>query len=316
MRVLPLISLSLLLSPALALAQTSADLASRQELVARAEQARAAGDHEHALDFALRAGRIRMTPSLGLMIAQEQRALGQLVESYASALACARAAQADVSAANRASIAETCTSVARALEPALGRVLLHLPTDLPAGVSLRVANAEVPEALRDLPRVVMPGEVIVEASAPGRAAFHRSLEVPAGAVVDVSIELPAVGITPPHIHPTEPAPRARPGAGPWIVAGLGVASLATSGVLYALADSARSDRDSQCGARGYCQPTALDFDATYRDMLVGTNVALGVGAALVAGGAIWYVIARVRATSARTPSVAVSPAAGGVTLRF
>ncbi len=312
MRALPLISLSLLLSPALALAQTSADLASRQELVARAEQARAAGDHEHALDFALRAGRIRMTPSLGLMIAQEQRTLGQLVESYASALACARAAQADVNAANRASIAETCTSVARALEPALGRVLLHLPTDLPSGVSVRVADAEVPEALRDLPRVVMPGEVVVEASAPGHAAFHRSLAVPAGAVVDVSIELPAVDLT----RPLAPEPRVSPGAGPWIVAGLGLASLATSGVLYALADSARSDRDAQCGAMGYCQPTALDFDASYRDMLVGTNVALGVGAALVAGGALWYVIARVRATSERTPSVAVSPTAGGVALRF
>ncbi len=316
MRSHPLLALSLVLIPTIASAQTGADLAARQELVAQADQARTAGDHAHALDLALRAGRIRMTPSLGLMIAQEQRALGQLVDAYASALACARAAQADASAANRASIIETCTSVASALEPSLGRVRLRLPVALPPNARVRIANADVPADLRDVPRVVTPGEVLVEASAAGRTPFRRALRVSPGAVTDVSVELPSL-----LASPTPPPARSGPGTGPWVVAGVGAAGFVTAGVLYALAGAARDDRDAQCNAMGYCLPPSQDRDASYRDLLVGTNVALAAGGALVAGGALWYVIARVRGSRREAaPTAAVTPTAGGLavggTLRF
>ncbi|MFO0647936.1 MAG: hypothetical protein U0326_16980 [Polyangiales bacterium] len=319
MRAVSLLSLALLLVPARAVAQTSADLASRQELVARAEASRAANDHEHALDFALRAGRIRMTPSLGLMIAQEQRALGQLVESYASALACARSAQADPSAANRASIAATCTSVARALEPALGRVHLRLPADPPAGVTVRVASAEVPEALRDLPRVVMPGAVVVEASAAGRAPFRRTLEVPAGAVVEVAIELPPSVSTRDRGALATPAALDDPrvaaigsGRGPWIVEGVGVAGLATAGVLYAL-----SGRRAPTATRNATRGASVRRRRSTTTRATATCSSAPTWRSAWARrsswrGALWYVIARVRASSERTPAVAVTPAAGGL----
>lgn len=305
MRAQALLALSFLVVPSVARAQSSADLAARQDLVARADQARTAGDHARALDLAQRAGAIRMTPSLQLMIAQEQRSLGQLVDSYASALACARSAQADLSAANRADIIETCTSVSRALEPQLGRVRLRLPADLPSDTRVLLAGVEVSAAVRDVPRVVMPGQVTVDASAEGRTAFRRTLRVDAGAVAEVVIELPRSLTT-----PTTVAGRG-PGAGPWVLAGLGVASFAAAGVLYALAGSARDDRDARCPTD--CYPDAQDHDARYRDMLTGTNVAIGVGGALLAGGAIWYVIARVSSTrSEGAPAVAVVPSSGGV----
>ncbi|MFO0653014.1 MAG: hypothetical protein U0326_42745 [Polyangiales bacterium] len=307
MRTHALIALSLCAVPSLAGAQSSADLAARQDLVAQADQARSAGDHARALDLAQRAGAIRMTPSLQLMIAQEQRSLGQLVDSYASALACARAAQADASAANRAAIVETCTSVSRALEPQLGRVRLRFASDLPGDARVLVAGVEVAAAAREIPRVVMPGQVTIDASAAGRTPFHRALRVDAGAVTDVTIELPR------SLTAQSQTASGGPGAGPWIVAGVGVASLAAAGVMYALAGSARDERDGQCNAQGYCFPIAQNHDARYRDMLTGTNVALIAGGALVAGAALWYAIARMRSTrSEGAPTVAIAPSSGGV----
>lgn len=283
-----LFAAALLGTPAAA-AQSAADLAARQELVAQADAAREAGDHARALDLATRASRIRMTPSLQLFIAQEQRVAGQLVEAYANALACAQGARADVSMRNREAILGTCESTARTLDPLLGRVRVALPADAYDDVRLEVAAAEVPAALRDQPRVVMPGSVRVRATAPGRTPFDQEVRVAAGSTVDVRVTLPAAAAV------AAPARRG-PGAAPWVVAGVGVAGVAAAGVLFGLAAAAQSDRDALCAERG-CLPQAQEHDARYRDDALYGNVALGVGAALVVGGVVWYLVARPRASA-------------------
>jgi hypothetical protein len=276
--------------PATAFAQSPADLAARQSLVAEADAASLAGDHARALDLALRASRIQMTPSLQLLLAREHRQLGQLVAAYADALACARGALADASLRSRETILSACQETARELEPQLGRVRVSFPADAPAETQLRVADDIVPDALRDQPRVVLPGTVRVRATAAGRAPFEQQVHVTAGSTVDVRVTWPVV------IAGEAPPPRG-PGVAPWIVVGVGAAGLAAAGVFFGLASSAQSERDGACTAGVGCLPVAKEHDARYRDDALYGNFALGVGAALVVGGVVWYLVARPRASA-------------------
>jgi hypothetical protein len=216
-------------------AQVPADLAARRELIAQAETARDAGNHAQALDAATRAGRIRMTPSLQLLIAQEQRALGSLVDAYVNALACARGARVEVSMNNRDAIVGSCDDLARTLSPQLGRVLVALSANAPTDTRVFVEDTEVPEAVRDQPRVVMPGTHRVRVTASGHATFQREVRINAGAMERIDVSLT------PGAFAHSPASEASrdPGVAPWIVVGVGAASVATAGVLFGLALSAQ-----------------------------------------------------------------------------
>ena len=79
--------------------------------------------------------------------------------------------------------------------------------------------------------------------------------------------------------------------------------------------SAVADRDAACDRIG-CLPAALDFDATARDFTVGTNIALGLGGAAIAGGLTWFFVARSRGTErgALRPSAWLLPGGAGLTL--
>jgi len=167
MRPLPAaLALLVLTRTPLAQAQQSPDEVARIELLRQAEQARDAGDHARSLELATRAGRLRMTPSLQLLIAQESDRLGRAVDAYGSALACQHAAEVDATLRNRESILGTCRALAETLRARVASVRVRFVTT-PPGLVLRVAGAEVSAATHDLPRVVAPGAVSVEAEAPG-----------------------------------------------------------------------------------------------------------------------------------------------------
>jgi hypothetical protein len=100
---------------------------------------------------------------------------------------------------------------------------------------------------------------------------------------------------------------------PWIVGGIGVASLATAGVLFAMRASATSELEDEC-IDGACpdssQPT---IDRAERFGLFGT-VALGVGIAGVATAVVLLVTDKDAPSSKRNLelSAAIGPSAAGV----
>ena len=295
-----LLTAALTVAARAAQAQQTQDEILRSDLVRQADQARAGGDHPRALELAARANQIRPTPSLRLFTAQEHEGLGHLVEAYADALACQRAAEVDATLRNRDTILTTCRVLAESLRGRLGAVRVAVDHP-PAGFTLRVAGTEVPVAGYGLPRVVVPGAVEVVGDAPGHAPWRRSVTVAAGATVDVAMTLARVDAA-----PTMPARGV--GVGPYVLAGAGVASFVVAGVVYGLSLGARDDRDAACTSRG-CLPTSLEHNARYEDLTLATNVALGVGGALVVGGALWWTIARVRGGGSRTSAVRVVPVA-------
>jgi hypothetical protein len=289
-------------------AQTSPAEIARRELLDQAEAARATGDHARALDLATRAAQLRVTPSLRLLLAQEHSALGHVLDALDQSSTCAREAAADTAMNNRERILDACRALSASLAPQVGHVVVRV-SNAPDGSVVRVAGAELNAALWGVGYPVVPGEVDIDAQAPGGAPAHRTVTVAAGATVEVEMVVPA----PPVVRPIETPPITQrvtrgPGAGPWVVLGLGAATLGASLAFFLLREDALATRDAECGPRGSgpgrCADRALAEGANsdYRTFTTITNVTLGVGAAGVAAGALWLLLGRGESAPARPRS--------------
>ncbi|MBI5513117.1 MAG: hypothetical protein HY909_05070 [Deltaproteobacteria bacterium] len=288
----------------------------RAELISQAEQASDGGDHTRAVDLASRAGAIRMTPSLRLLLAQEHNALGHTIDAYEFATRCVREAQADPNTRNRERVVEACNALVEDLRNRVGRVTIQV-SNPPPGLQVRVAGGEVSQALWGIPYTVTPGTVVVEATAEWYNPFRREVTVAAGENVDVGVTLVR--------GPGRPPPPGggsggggggiRPYIGPIAVGGAGVLSLVLSGVFFGLRNNAVSNRDEACSADG-CFPRALDFDARARTFNTLTNVTLGLGAAAVVGAGVWFFLSRPRGQerARATLTGSVVPTDGGLLL--
>jgi hypothetical protein len=326
----------LALTPTIAHAQEALEEGARRELIAQADEAARVGDHARAVALARRAAGLRATPSLMAFLAREHRSLDQRVEALDQARACLRAAEADASLRNRATILRVCEAVRAEVEPRVGRLEVRVLGDAPAGLAVRLGDRALVPALFGVPMPVMPGAARVVAEAPGYLRFEREVAVAEGSLVPVEVSLtpeapaapPALPVVPVVVAPAPPVvapappPRAAPpsmGPGPWIVGGAAVASFALAGVFFGLSLDAQADRDAACPVPEQCPSEAAGaladgFDARYGQWRTGTQVALGVGAAALTGAVIWYAVSRF--TSGRAPVVAASWVAPRVGFSF
>ncbi len=145
-------------------------------------------------------------------------------------------------------------------------------------------------------------------------------ETPVAAPTETPVAAPVVTpVAAPIVTPVTVRSGARSaGAGPWAMMGVGAASLVASGVFFTLRGGALADRDAACGsAAGECAlgsdlaveaATRAQRDAHTFNAL--TNVSLGVGAAAVAGGVLWWALGRGGRAETRR-AIVVGPAAGG-----
>ena len=287
-------------------ALTPQQAAARRGLISDATAARDAGDHTHAVDLGERAGRIQMTPSLRVFIAQERLALGQLVEAFGSAELCVHEATDGSTVHRRDEIVTECRSLMTQIESRLGRVVVRVPNPLPVGFELRVANAPLADALYGVPYRVTPGTVAVDARAADGSTFHADVPVTSGQQVDVAVSLRApmhvqaatVAVAAPIAHQPPPPVSASTPIAPLVVAGVGVLGLIAGGVLYGLRIDARN---TLIGT--YCSPATGGFacdnstaarDAYARAVTFDTaaTATLIAGAAVTVAGAVWFFVAR------------------------
>ena len=271
-----------------ALAQADTD-ALRRDLVAQAERAREAGDHQHAAELAGRAAALRMSPSLALLLAQEHEQLGHLVTALDHARRCITDATSDPALRNRDRLLGICHELTEVLSPRVGSVPVRVPPDLahrtvPAGdrglrrplgyfhgltvglagrvgrvtvpgpsdlgdATVRVGDRELASAAWGAAVPVDPGEVVVRVS---DEALHYTQTLTVHVAVGGSVEVEV------------PSPRPR----------VEVASAPATPPLSAPT-----------------QPTAVPVEAPARGGLgAGPRVPAGVGAApCVGAGVLWGV---------------------------
>jgi hypothetical protein len=313
-----------------AMAQLASDDVARRALIREAQEASRRGDHLAAIERATRAAQLRATPSIQYFLAREHRSVGHVVEALAYAGECVSAATADVSLHNRAVVIEACREVEASVATRVARLSVRPPSPAPAGLRVQVNGAALADVLLGVEYPVTPGDVNIHAEAPGFVPFNRALSLAEGQTEAVAITFEPEAVAPPPPPPPPPpparvevtpppttvpprtleAPRGA-GVGPWITAGAGALTLGAAGVVYGLALSARDDRDTAANGAQY-DPIAETYNQRYRDLLVVTNVLIGVGAAALAGGVTWWIIARTR-TNARA---LVTPGSLSLALRW
>ena len=125
------------------------------------------------------------------------------------------------------------------------------------------------------------------------------------------------------VGPASPAPRAALDAspprsdsprgvnvGPWIVGGVGLASLSLSLVFVGLRADALSSRDARCQNRAPCTlatpaevSAAVDAQERAAEHSTAVNVTLAVGGAALAASAVWFALDLTRRSPRVTPSV-------------
>jgi hypothetical protein len=286
-------------------AQGAGDSDARRLAIGQAEQARDAHDHQRALDFAMRAGAINMTPSLREFIAEESAALGMFGEALRSAILCEREAMSNHTVNSRDAILSSCRSMITSLRPRVGYVILHADA-APAGLQLRVAGQPVNVILLDADYAVTPGDIAIEASGPG-THFATRVTVAVGAHQRIDVQLRPVenSSAPPPSRATSasstPENNVASGGGsassgilhPLSIAGVGVGAALVVGSIVTLSYFFGSVV-AHCSTSGMCDTDqqaanatslSLPLQAAGYGMLVGGVViaALGVGG-LVASG--------------------------------
>jgi hypothetical protein len=104
--------------------------------------------------------------------------------------------------------------------------------------------------------------------------------------------------------------------GVWVLGGVGVAGLATFGVLGGVGKSKESSLRSTCSPS--CSSSSID---TVRGEYLGADVAVAIGAASLVSAAVWYLLRPTRRESGEPPAASVlqvgmAPRAGGGVLQW
>lgn len=224
-------------------------------------------------------------------------------------------------------------TTAIALDPRLDALLrvadlpgLNYPT-APESPAVVVSDAAaVGSALGAARVVLLTAERPVVVDVRRGEVVHDELSARIERALGGAVSLPEVVSPPPATDPrvdVRPPPSRGPGAGPWIVVGAGVASLAASGALLYLRGEPLDTFVGLCGSEGECPATLSQTDVTraqtaHDDAALYTTLSIvtgAVGVAAITGGVLWYALAPRRSSST---ALGVSPwttaTAGGVTL--
>lgn len=298
--------LGLVLCPGQAAAQDKQELSRARAQFQRGIELEQAGNYTTALEQFRNVGQVRMTPQVRFHIASCEEKLGRLV----TALGGYQLAYADAD------------SVGEDFKSEVERAVTRLQASIPKLIILRGAGAAAAEIQLDgvalgqssvgVPVPLDPGPHAVSAKAPLALPFSQTVTLAENDQISVEVAL-----TP------EPAPEAseqgsatgsattdRPNRRltAYVIGGVGVASLVTSGVLFGLRQSTLSDLESKCGPERRCPSAAANEYSNLKIYNVTAQIALGVGLAGV-GTAVTLLVLQRKAAAPSTTSSSWLPGA-------
>ena len=166
---------------------TEAALAARRTLVERAQDASRAGHHDEALSQAESAGRIEMTPSLRMFIAQERATLGQYALAMEAADQCVREATRSAALERREMILTSCRQITHNNQSHVVLLTITSPPQLAAGTVVRLGSRTFEPSSLGTPINIDATPMVFTVSAPGVEPFREERTLVEGTTVTVVI---------------------------------------------------------------------------------------------------------------------------------
>lgn len=208
---------------------------------------------------------------------------------------------------------------ANALAPRLSKLTLIAPSDAPTGMRITRDGVLVEKSELGSAIPIDPGAHVIQATAPGSAAFEKRVEVAAGVSETVTVTMQSNGISATSSSsPTaaEPATTSEEASSPqrtWavVVGGVGVAGLALGAIggLVAIGENASSTKE--CPNDGPCaSAAALRSNASARDWATVSTIAFAGGGALVALGVTLFLTAPSPHARTTGRAVIIAPTVG------
>jgi PEGA domain-containing protein len=301
---LPALSIGLATSPAAA--QDKKELSKARAQFQRAIELEQAGNYSTALEQFRDVGQVRMTPQVRFHIASCEEKLGRLV----TALGGYQLAFADADSVGEDFKSEVTAAVTR-LEASIPKLVIVRGTGAEAaeiqldGVALGASSVGVPVPLD-------PGPHSVSAKAPGALPFNQTVTIAENEQKTVDVALspePEEARQSVGVGPGMPVEPRNPRLIPYVIGGVGIASLIGSGVLFGLRQSTYSNLEDQCGPNHDACPSSAAGDYSNLKLYnVTSQVALGVGVVCVGTAITMLVLQRKRApASASAPGMMLVP---------
>ncbi|HET7539273.1 MAG TPA: hypothetical protein VFK05_05355 [Polyangiaceae bacterium] len=302
--------------PAIAQVQgaTSDDgLKHAREQFAQALALQTGGDWAGALALLKEVAAVKPTPQVRFNIALCEERLGLLV----AALGDYELAGADAQAQKVDLVRQEVDARLESLKARVPRVVVTRGTGADSA-TISLDGVALGDAVLNSPLPVDPGPHVVEGIGPGFLPFKQAFRIAEQQTATIEVQLePEPVKREPKVPPPAPSPpRTMRNAG-FIVGGVGIASLITSGTMYYLRQRAINDLDEQCGPDHMsCPPSAqstIDRGKLYTTL---GNVTVVVGALGLGVGATLIVLSgrsSARANVGIAPG-AVGANAGGATL--
>ncbi|WP_437629946.1 PEGA domain-containing protein [Sorangium sp. So ce854] len=299
------VAAALLLLQAPALAQDDDELKRARAQFQQATELEQAGNWAAALQRFREVGQVRMTPQVRFHIAVCEENLGRLVAAlggYELALAEADAVGPDFRAEVEQSIGRLRARIPKlVIVRGKGAASAAVALD---GVSLGGTSIGVEVPLD-------PGPHALTAKAPNHKPFQQTVELKEGGVtrVEVTLEaLPQELLIQAGALPEKPPSKVVP----YVIGGVGAASLIGSGVLFALRQGALQEMEDACGQGGRSCPPSMQ--SRYDDLKFyhyGAQVALGVGVVAVGTATAILLLQRKTPKEPAKTSLELVPVAGG-----
>ncbi len=291
-------ALTIALSTRPAAAQDKKELSKARAQFQRAIELEQAGNYSTALEQFRDVGQVRMTPQVRFHIASCEEKLGRLV----TALGGYQLAYADADSVGEDFKAEVDAAVTR-LEASIPKLVIVRGTGAEAaeiqldGVALGASSVGVPVPLD-------PGPHSISAKAPGALPFSQTVTIAENEQKSVDV---ALSPEPQEVRTSvgggagDSVEKSNPRLIPYVIGGVGIASLIGSGVLFGLRQSTLSDLEDQCGPNHDACPSSAASDYSNLKLYnVTAQVALGVGVACVATSVTMLVLQRKHASSAKS----------------
>ncbi len=292
--------------PRPAWAQDKKELSQARAQFQRAIELEQAGNYTTALEQFRDVGQVRMTPQVRFHIATCEEKLGRLV----TALGGYQLAYADAD------------SVGEDFKTEVDRAVTRLQASIPKLVIERGAGAEAAEIQLDgvalgassvgVPVPLDPGPHAVTAKSPGFLAFSQTVTIAENEEKKVDVELTAepqetrVGPGSDIVEPEKPPSKVVP----YVIGGVGVASLIGSGVLFAVRQSTLHDLEKKCGPdRNQCPNSAAGEVSNLGLYNVTAQVTLGIGVVGVATAVTMLVLQKKHAAPPPTSGMTFVPSA-------